>query len=61
MGLWNDLPNERTNSNDAMARQYNVNGYYAEFGGMASDPSVTLSSEDIPVDISFIREFCEMP
>ncbi|MDB2412847.1 prepilin-type N-terminal cleavage/methylation domain-containing protein [Litoricolaceae bacterium] len=61
MGLWNDLPNERTNSNDAMARQYNVNGYYAEFGGMASDPSVTLSSEDVAVDISFIREFCEMP
>ncbi|MDB2425647.1 prepilin-type N-terminal cleavage/methylation domain-containing protein [Litoricolaceae bacterium] len=61
MGLWNDLPNTRTNSDDAMARQYNVNGYYAEFGGMTDDPSVTLSSEDVAVDISFIREFCAMP
>jgi len=43
------------------SKQYNVYGYYAEFGGMSGDPTVTLSSEDVAVDISFIREFCEMP
>ena len=61
MGLWNDLPNTRVNSDDVTSRQYNIYGYYAEFGGMTDDPSVTLSSEDVAVDISFIREFCAMP
>ena len=61
MGLWNDLPNSKTNTDDVASKQYNVYGYYAEFGGMSGDPTVTLSSEDVAVDISFIREFCEMP
>lgn len=46
---------------DFVTNSFNSNTFCCANVGLASDPSVTLSSEDIPVDVSFIREFCEMP
>lgn len=69
-GTWNDLKNTPDIQTDADKLKYNVDGYYIEFGGCrggspcthsSPDQTATLSTDDIELDISVVREYCEMP